>query len=168
MVPSLIFCSGVNTFIDVGCIYGLTPAEKSNPIGWVSEQNSNGKVSRGFGLMLHNILMLMQPWFSLAWVSIMVRLNVFSIYFRSSLVLKTGRAISLFPYFCFWISTRYKNKCGGDLSELSCMFMRSPTTRPQHRMNQHAKGQDELVLPPFVLHRDSLRTLTLALPNLWV
>ena len=33
----------VNTCIDVGCIYGLTPAEKSNPIGRVDERKSNGK-----------------------------------------------------------------------------------------------------------------------------
>ena len=69
------WCSRVNTCIDIGCIYGLTPAGKSNPIGRVSELNSHGKVRQGFGLMLHNILMLMQSWFSLAWVSIMVRLN---------------------------------------------------------------------------------------------
>jgi len=55
----LIDVLGVNTCIDVGCIYGLTPAEKSKPIGWDIELNSNGKVRQGFGLMLHNILMLM-------------------------------------------------------------------------------------------------------------
>ena len=51
-------CSRVNTFIDIGC--GLTPTEKSNPIRWIIELNSNGKVRQGFGLMLHNLLMLMQ------------------------------------------------------------------------------------------------------------
>ena len=70
------WCSRVNTFIDIGCTCGLTHAGKtSNPIGWVIELNSNGKVRQGFGLMLHNILMLMQSWSSLAWVSILVRLN---------------------------------------------------------------------------------------------
>ena len=54
------WCPRVTTYIDVGCIYGLTPVEKSNPIGWASELNSNGKISQGFGLMLHNICMLMQ------------------------------------------------------------------------------------------------------------
>ena len=39
------------------------------------QQNSNGKVRQDFGLMLHNILMLMQFWSSLAWVSILVWLN---------------------------------------------------------------------------------------------
>ena len=61
LASSLIDVLGVNTCIYIGCIYGLTPIGKSNPIGWVSELNSNGKVSQGFGLMLHNILMLMQP-----------------------------------------------------------------------------------------------------------
>ena len=101
-------------------MYGLTPAGKSIPIERVIELNSNAKVRQKFGLILHDILMLMQSWFSLAWVSILVRLNFSFNKFRSSLVLKTGRAISLFPCFCFLISTRYKNKCGGDLSELSC------------------------------------------------
>ena len=69
------WCPRVTTCIDIGCIGGLTPAEKSIPIGWVIELNSNGKVRQGFGLMLHNILMLMQFWLNLAWVSIMVRFN---------------------------------------------------------------------------------------------
>ena len=56
----LIDVLGVNTCIDVGCIYGLTPAGKSNPIGRVIELNSNGKERQGFGLLLHGILMLMQ------------------------------------------------------------------------------------------------------------
>ena len=70
------WCSRVNTFIDIGCTCGLTHAWKtSNPIGWVIELNSNRKVSQGFGLILYIILMLMQSWFSLAWVSILMRIK---------------------------------------------------------------------------------------------
>ena len=129
--------------IDIGRIRGLTPAEKSNPIGWVIELNSNGKVRQGFGWILHGILMLMQPWFSLAWVSIMVRLNFIFNKFRSSLVLKTGRAISLFPHFLFLNRHQVQEQVWGrSLGSFMHIHSRSPTTRAQHRMNQHVKGQD--------------------------
>ena len=96
----------------------------------------------------------------------MVRLNVFSIYFRSSLFLKTGRAISLFPYFCFWISTRYKNKCGGDLLEISGLHTQD---LPQHVHNtersrmQKAKMNHAQHSSSGHLHRDGLCTLPLIL-----
>ena len=60
-VSSLINAPRVDTLMDIGCISGLTPIGKpSNPMEWVTELNSNGKVSRCFKLMLHNVLMLMQ------------------------------------------------------------------------------------------------------------
>ena len=70
-----------------------------------------------------------------------------SINFRSSLVLKISRAISLFPYFCFWISTRYKNKCGGDLSELSYIYT---WDLPQHVHNTERTRMQKAKTPMFL------------------
>jgi len=90
----------LNACLDISCSCGLThPGNSSNPIGWIIELNSNRKGSQGFGLMLHNILMLMQSLFSLAWVNFMVRLQFSFNKFLGPLVLKTSRAIILFPHF---------------------------------------------------------------------
>ena len=95
----------------------------------------------------------------------------------TSLVPKTGRAISLFPHFCFRISTRYKNKCGGDLSKISGIYTRD---LPQHvhntertRMQKAKTNQSSYwAVEPQVwltstsfehLHRDGLCTLPLIL-----
>ena len=62
MVSSLIDVPRVHAGKDIGCICGLTPAGNSPiPNGWVVDLNSNGKVSQGSGLMLHSILMSLQP-----------------------------------------------------------------------------------------------------------
>ena len=148
--------------------------QKSINSKWVSRwAEFNGKVSQGIGFVLHNIIMLIKLELSLAWVSIMVRLNLSFNKFKGSLVLKSGRAI----HFCFWIKHQVQEQVWGrSLGNFRHIHSRSPTASAQHRTNQHAKGQDELVLArfgqpillPFILHRDGLRTITLTLPNLWV
>ena len=123
----------VNTCVDIGCICGLTPVEisKSNWVSQWAEFKWKGKPRFWINVAQHTHAdaTLIQPCLSKYFgeIEFLVSIN-----FTSSLVLKTGRAISLFPHFCFWISTRYKDKCGGDLSELSCIYTRD---LPQHVHN---------------------------------
>ena len=81
----------------------------------------------------------------IARVSLMVRL-IFSLNkFQGSLVLKTGNRQSHYfiSTFSFECSTRYKFKCGGDLSRPSLPYILeiSHICIAQHRLHQHDKGQ---------------------------
>ena len=174
LVSSLIDVLRVNTFIDIGCICGLTPAGQSNPNGWVIELNSNEEVSRGIGFML------MQHQFSLAWVSFMVRVNLVWINFRAPWFLKPAEPLFSFHHFV-WIQHQLQAQVWGrSLNIIIAIHIRDLPhgyrttssaltwhgTRQGHR-NQPATRWFGWISPIF-FESYSMCTLLSILPNSWV